>query len=120
MDIEEIKNLQVGNLIKVAGQDARVTCISIETAPDTDEEIMVFQGDYLFTQNLQGMVPGWVFTTSEEVNQRERFMSLDNISGIEIERLEDEHPSEGWIWVHTWQNHYHETHRFKFQWKLKD
>ena len=132
MKPEEIRQLQVGNLIMVGDMIAvvdRVTMLTPGMCQDVDRPVIMYEGHYQDFERMADGGIGWVTTDCPEFNERMRPTPLEDFHGIPIpenfEKLNgvnlwnDPKAVEAYQFVHLYQNEWNHYEGFKFDWRLK-
>jgi len=125
MTIEELKKLQVGNAIYIAGMVAFVDTIFRENVDG--KWIMFYGGHYRCFEDLSGKeCLAWLISDDEEYNKERHLMSLENFEGIPIpedfEELNhvnmwnDPKAVENYQFVHCYQNEWNRYEHYKNDW----
>lgn len=136
MKPDEIRQLQVGNLIMI-GEDEnamvaivdRITRLIPAIRKDVNQVVRLYEGHYLDFKGLVDGGLGWCTTDNEEFNTGHRLMAMSNLHGIPIpenfEKLNgvnlwnDPKAVEAYRFVHLYQNEWNHYEGIKEDWKLK-
>ena len=127
MNIQEIKKIQVGNLIMVNDQVAVVDTIARYNENGT--WVRCYEGHYKAFEKMEGEIPGWVFTTDENINKQWNYTSLENVKPLPIpanfEKLNqinlynDPMAVSIYQYVHLYQNEYNKVEDCKEDWVIE-
>lgn len=127
MNIQEIKKIQVGNLIMVNDQVAVVDTITRYNENGT--WVRCYEGHYKAFEKMEGEIPGWTFTTDGNINKEHNFTSLENVKPIPIpanfEKLNQINPYNDPMavsihqYVHLYQNEYNKVEDCKEDWVVE-
>ena len=130
MTIQEIQQLQVGNLIMIGEMVAmvdRVTRVTHMMDPTVDKVIRVYEGHYVDFERMKDGGFGWFTTDNPEYNASVRCMSLEQFHGIPIpENFEEINGTHLWNdpkavetyqYIHLYQNEWNRYEGIKDDWK---
>ena len=131
MTIQEIQQLQVGNLIMIGEMVAmvdRITRVTHMMDPIVDKVMRIYEGHYISFENMEDGI-GWFTTDNPEYNASVRCMSLEHFHGIPIppnfEEINNVHlwndpkAVENYQYIHLYQNEWNRYEGIKDDWKRK-
>ena len=136
MTIQEIQQLQVGNLIMIGEDDNamiaivdRVTRLIPAICKDVNQVVRLYEGHYLDFEDMKGGGVGWCTSDNPEFNEKIRPMAPEHFHGIPIppnfEEINGVHlwndpkAVETYEFVHKYQNEWNHYEGIKEDWKLK-
>ena len=136
MTIQEIQQLQVGNLIIIGENENamvaivdRITRLIPAICEDVNQVVRLYEGHYLDFERMKDGGIGWFTSDNLEFNEKIRPMMPEHFHGIPIppnfEEINDVHlwndpkAVETYEFVHKYQNEWNHYEGIKEDWKLK-
>lgn len=136
MTIQEIQQLQVGNLIMIGEDDNamiaivdRITRLIPTICEDVNQVVRLYEGHYLDFENMKDGGISWCTSDNPEFNEKIRPMMPEHFHGILIppnfEEINNVHlwndpkAVETYEFVHKYQNEWNHYEGIKDDWKLK-
>lgn len=136
MTIQEIQQLQVGNLIMIGENENamvaivdRITRLIPAICKDVNQVVRLYEGHYIDFEKMEDGGIGWCTSDNPEFNEKIRPMMPEHFHGIPIpsnfEEINNVHlwndpkAVENYEFVHKYQNEWNHYEGIKDDWKLE-